>query len=217
MAEVLDLPPFERSRVGVGCGPTVSSEAGPSSLSLQHHQRVGFKRGRAPLQPHDLDLRSTSASGAPHHHHQPFKRGRVAAPALAGGYHGGHPHPHHTSGGAAPPGGNAKHHADPSAGCFQKENHILKKAVAIQNEKLRSEKDTCAGLREALAGAQQQVRHLLRCKEENQALRVALSQSQEQARQLEIENYSLKVHLRKMDNCQANFGPEHNQRNRDIF
>ena len=64
--------------------------------------------------------------------------------------------------------------------------------------------------------SQQQVRDLLRQKEENHHLRQALAQSQEQCRHLEIENYSLRVHLRQMNNSGTPLGGDHRP-NRDIF
>ena len=92
----------------------------------------------------------------------------------------------------------------------------MKKAVAIQNEKLRTEKETSQQVRQLLVEAQQQVRDLLRQKEENHHLRQALAQSQEQCRHLEIENYSLRVHLRQMNNSGTPLGGDHRP-NRDIF
>ncbi|QDZ23570.1 hypothetical protein HOP50_10g61090 [Chloropicon primus] len=208
MAEVLEYPFGRTGGLGLGLAQQGQTEAGTSACEcqgMQHQhqtqQRVGFKRGRAPLQAHDLDLRANCIAASHSPHQQTFKRGRVDHVAAAD-----HEHEYKF----------IEAQKQPShAGEFQKENQILKKAVAIQNEKLRTEKESTAGLREALAAAQQQVRHLLRAKEENQALRVALSHAQEQARQLEIENYSLKVHLKQMNSC-ATLSPT-TQPNRDIF
>ena len=221
MAEVLEYP-FERNQhnvgpcVGLGPQPEAAgtSEAGRLPLA---QQRVGFKRGRAPLQAH---------SANPHHgaHHHSFKRGRVSHhDDLEGSqdhqhHHHHHHHHHHDLGSLAQGLGGAKasHQGDQDHGGFQKENHILKKAVAIQNEKLRTEKETSQQVRQLLVEAQQQVRDLLRQKEENHHLRQALAQSQEQCRHLEIENYSLRVHLRQMNNSGTPLGGDHRP-NRDIF
>ncbi len=61
----------------------------------------------------------------------------------------------------------------------QKENHILKRAVQIQNTKLQEK-------------AQQDA--------ELQQLRMMLGQYQEQVRTLEMNNYSLALHLQKATN-----------------
>eukprot|EP00213_Chloropicon_mariensis_P001232 CAMPEP_0197471594 /NCGR_PEP_ID=MMETSP1309-20131121/2559_1 /TAXON_ID=464262 /ORGANISM="Genus nov. species nov., Strain RCC998" /LENGTH=176 /DNA_ID=CAMNT_0043009457 /DNA_START=309 /DNA_END=839 /DNA_ORIENTATION=+ len=64
---------------------------------------------------------------------------------------------------------------------LQKENSILKKAVAIQNEKLALEEE----------------RKVEAAKLAN-VLRQALAQAHEQIRQLELANYSLKAHVKQM-------------------
>ena len=192
MAEVLEYP-LERTTAGFGpqAGPSNHLQANAAVCQqFQTHQRVGFKRARAPLQE-----AGPSVAAPPN-----FKRNRVVA---------GHDDFFHGT-------PTKVAHTDPQENSYQKENHILKKAVAIQNEKLVQEKESSATLRQALLSSQNYVRQLLRAKEENQALRQALAASQDQVRHLEIENYSLKVHLRQT-NCarpppSASGGPS-----RDIF
>lgn len=59
---------------------------------------------------------------------------------------------------------------------LQKENHILKRAVQIQNSKLQERSNQ---------------------EQELQQLRSVLGQYQEQVRTLELNNYSLALHLQK--------------------
>mmetsp|Transcript_26062 Transcript_26062/g.56904 ORF Transcript_26062/g.56904 Transcript_26062/m.56904 type:complete len:269 (+) Transcript_26062:184-990(+) len=75
---------------------------------------------------------------------------------------------------------------------LQKENHILKRAVQIQNTKLQEK-------------PQQE--------QEIQQLKHMLAQYQEQLRTLEVNNYSLALHLQKATNNNHLAG----QRNPDVF
>jgi len=77
---------------------------------------------------------------------------------------------------------------------LEREHSILKRAVAIQNEKLVQEKEESA-------------------KTAN-VCRQVITSYQDQIRQLELANYSLKAHLKQMTTAQNNHSSH--QPNRDI-
>mmetsp|Transcript_2180 Transcript_2180/g.5506 ORF Transcript_2180/g.5506 Transcript_2180/m.5506 type:complete len:293 (-) Transcript_2180:77-955(-) len=84
---------------------------------------------------------------------------------------------------------------------LERENAILKRAVAIQNERIHHDKQGEAQEAAAACGV----------------LRQALVNAQENVRQLELQNYSLKAHLKQMSDCALGDSMGGGHPNRDIF